>query len=243
MNKVKNIKRFVDTYSFSYVDDAEFESKHKRDRNGQFAKIAESSKSKEQNNERWEEPEWMINVACNQHVLNALPDIEDKDIINAINVYTQDTSDNAPFKVINRSLRKNGTYPEKYKKECLALERGFRFSKTSKPVLLARGTTVEHIEKSISDGNYCETCFVSSSNTRRSPLSFAIRNAKKHNATPAILWLFVPKGHSAIKIDRLGRYPEEREILLPPKTKGIVRDKIVENGITYYKIEVTNEHS
>lgn len=38
MNNVKNIKRFVDTYSFSYVDDAEFESKHKRDKNGQFSK-------------------------------------------------------------------------------------------------------------------------------------------------------------------------------------------------------------
>ena len=34
----ENIKRFVDTFPFSFVDDAEFESKHKRDKEGKFAK-------------------------------------------------------------------------------------------------------------------------------------------------------------------------------------------------------------
>lgn len=43
----ENIKRFVDTFPFSFVDDAEFESKHKRDKEGKFAKTAESGESEE----------------------------------------------------------------------------------------------------------------------------------------------------------------------------------------------------
>ena len=39
--------RFVDTYRFALADNAEFESKHKRDKNGQFAKTASGGQSEE----------------------------------------------------------------------------------------------------------------------------------------------------------------------------------------------------
>lgn len=59
----ENIKRFVDTFPFSFVDDAEFESKHKRGKNGQFAtqeaesteKQSEQSSSEEKKEELTEE--------------------------------------------------------------------------------------------------------------------------------------------------------------------------------------------
>lgn len=47
MNISVNVKRFVDTFPFAFSDDADFESKHKRDNNGQFAKTESANGEKE----------------------------------------------------------------------------------------------------------------------------------------------------------------------------------------------------
>ena len=241
MNKVKNIKRFVDTYSFSYVDDAEFESKHKRDRNGQFAKTAEGKQQRrEVNAQNRMKVVSLDNVVVGEKVFNALPEVNDPEVLQAIDVYTQDTSPNAPFKVINRSLRKTGKYPEEYKDVCLGLEKGLSQSFTTEPVLVMRGTTVGYLNNWLVDGKYSEPNFISTSVSRNRAETFAVFNAndKRHPSQPAVLMLYLEKGKSALKIDKKGANPDEQEILLSPNTKGELRYKIVSKGVTYYHIEV-----
>ena len=242
MNNLDNVRRFVDTFPLSITDDAEFESKHKRDKNGQFAKTAESggnNSESEDKNDQHSFEELTNRVKIGEKVLDALPDITDKATIDAINVYTQDTTENAPFKKINRSLRKTGEFPEEFKKECLAIEKAFETSKTSEPIFLARGTTVGYVESWIKDSVYSEPNFLSTSITLNSPFSFAFDSAKKYKDKPAIVYLFVPSGAKALKIDKLGANPKEREILLPRNTKCVLRDKIEDNGVVYYHVEVT----
>lgn len=241
MNNVKNIKRFVDTYSFSYVDDAEFESKHKRDKNGQFAKTAEGKQQRrEVNAQNRMKVVSLDNVVVGEKILETLPDVTNPEVLHAIDVYTQDTSENAPFKIINRSLRKTGKYPKEYEKECLALERGFSESSTSAPILLKRGTTVGYISKYLVDGKYSEPNFISSSISTDRAKAFALHNAQKPErpSQPAILMLYLESGKSALKIDKKGKNPDEQEILLSPNTKGELRYKIEEDGFAYYHIEV-----